>query len=365
MSMRRPIIQLADRRGRGQHPGLILQRFLTRPVAEKEGGEAEKRALLGAAIQAAKGPALHHLYQMAFARWTEGLAGADPRRSEDLKTAGRLIVGLGSPNVLEAGIRLHHTYGLPFIPGSVLKGLSSRYCAQGWGQADANRSFRRGEEYHKLLFGATGDRGVIVFHDAWILPESVREGCLLLDVMTSHHPDWAARGQPPTDFDRPHPIAFLSVAGTFRVAVSWAGPAAHPQGESWTELAFTLLKEALREWGAGGRTSSGYGRLAPVGEVAGKVAPRTAAAATPAPPRPTPAHERGQRITVTRIADPKGKVKFQADDGCVGHFASEAPPAIEVGQTTSVWIANVSPQGYTFTQVQPKVGKPGGKPRGR
>jgi hypothetical protein len=46
--MRSPIIQLAapgqvDRRPHGQHPGLILQRYLTRPVAEKDGGSDEKR----------------------------------------------------------------------------------------------------------------------------------------------------------------------------------------------------------------------------------------------------------------------------------------------------------------------------------
>jgi CRISPR-associated protein Cmr6 len=363
MMMRQPIVDLANRRGKSQHPGLILQRYLTKPVAEKEGGPAEKRALLGAAIQAAQGQSLHDLYQLAFKRWTEGLPGTGPHRSEDLKTAGRLIVGLRSPNVLGTGIRLHHTYGLPFIPGSALKGLASHYCAQVWGQAEENRSFRRDREYHQLLFGTTDDDGVILFHDAWILPQSVRGGCLILDVMAPHHPDWQAKKKPPTDFDSPDAIAFLSVTGTFRMTISWAGPAAHPQGENWTNLAFALLKTALQDWGVGGRTSSGYGRLVPLEVLTGKVAERPAVAAAPAPSRRTPMHERGERLTVTRIADPKGKVKFQADDGSVGHFANEEPPHVDLGQTTEVWVANVSPQGYTFTRVQPKISKPTGKPR--
>lgn len=356
--MRRPIIDLAGRRAQSQHPGLILQRYLTQPVAEKDVGPAEKRTLLGAAIQAAKNESLRHLYELAYSRWDHGRPGEGPHRAEDLKTAGRLIVGLGCKNVLETGIRLHHTYGLPLIPGSALKGLASHYCDRVWGQAEENRPFRRHEEYHKLLFGSTDDGGVILFPDAWILPESVHEGCLLLDVMAPHHPDWQTKKGPPTDFDRPQPITFLAVTGTFRVTVSWAGPASHPQGESWTNLAFTLLKEALKEWGVGAKTSSGYGRLVPLGELTGRVAPRPAVAATPAPSRGTPTHERGERITATRIADPKGKVKFQADDGFVGHFASEEPPNVEIGRTIEVWVANVSPQGYTFTRVQPKVGKP-------
>ena len=363
MTMRQPIIALAGRRGRAHHPGLILQRYLTRPVAEKDGGPAEKRALLEAAIQSAKTESLGRLYARAFDRWTRSLPSDGPHRSEDLKTAGRLIVGLRSANVLEAGIRLHHTYGLPLIPGSALKGLAAHYCAQVWGHAPENRPFRRDEEYHRLLFGTTDDGGLILFHDAWIVPESVEQGCLRLDVMTPHHPSWQAKSAPPTDFDSPSPIPFLSVAGAFRIAVSWLGPPAHPQAENWTNLAFTLLKEALREWGIGGKTSSGYGRLVPIPELTGKVVPGPAVAAAPASPQRTPAFLRGERITVTRIADPKGKVKFQAPDGFVGHFASEAPPNVDVDQTINVWVANVSPQGYTLTQAQPKISKPTGKPR--
>jgi CRISPR-associated protein Cmr6 len=50
---------------------------------------------------------------------------------------GRLIVGLGGDNVLETGLTLHHTYGVPLIPGNALKGLAAHYCDQVWGQADA------------------------------------------------------------------------------------------------------------------------------------------------------------------------------------------------------------------------------------
>lgn len=174
--------------------------------------------------------------------------------------------------MLEAGLRLHHTYGLPVIPGSALKGLASHYCARVWGQPhradaapDESRAFRRQGPYHDLLFGRTrdeeADAGAVVFHDAWITPQTTAD-CLCLDVMTPHHQQWQGEdAPPPTDFDNPVPVNFLSVAGAFRVGVSWADPPEHPQAKNWTELAFTLLTEALKEWGIGGKTSSGYGRL--------------------------------------------------------------------------------------------------------
>jgi len=59
---------------------------------------------------------------------------------------------------------------------------------------------------------------------------------------------------------------------------------------------------------------------------------------------------------VTRIEDPKGKgrVRFQADDGFSGQFAKENPPDVGIGDTTEVYVANVSPHSYTFTLRPPK-----------
>ncbi|MGH8012910.1 MAG: type III-B CRISPR module RAMP protein Cmr6 [Candidatus Binataceae bacterium] len=182
--------------------------------------------------------------------------------------AGRLIVGLGSENVLEAGLRLHHTYGVPIIPGSALKGLASHYCHEIWGQrhdataSEDNQRFRCDGKHHKLLFGTTEDGGVITFHDAWIVPQSLSD-TLHLDVMTPHHKKWQLNQAPPTDFDSPTPVTFLSVAGTFELRLSWSGPTdvSSDQAGAWTALAMRLLLEALAEWGVGGKTSSGYGRL--------------------------------------------------------------------------------------------------------
>jgi len=265
--MRPAIVRLRDQRAsRSQHPGLLLQRYLCENATGDSGNPAEKRAILLAAINAAHNAEVTQLYKDAFNRWRQSLP--ELTAAKDLQTAGRLIVGLGSENVLETGITLHHTYGLPWIPGSALKGLAAHYCAQVWGPTEPK--FRKEAEYHRLLFGTTDESGCIIFHDGWFIPDSEKEP-LKLDVMTPHHLNWLDGSVPPTDFDSPTPVPFLSVAGRFHIAVSWCGPA-NDRSRNWTELTLSLLVDALHYWGIGGKTSSGYGRLT----------------APPPPPPPSP-----------------------------------------------------------------------------
>ena len=225
------------RKDRGQHAGLLLQRYLCENATGDDGNTEEKRAILLSAINAATNEDVRVLYKSAFNRWSASLP-TEPA-PVDLQTAGRLIVGLGSENILETGIRLHHNYGMPIIPGSALKGLAAHYCDQVWGERDSlnpseqalpfrsarkadkknNRPAEPAGKYHQLLFGTTDDSGCIVFHDAWYVPESSPQP-LVLDVMTPHHPKWLDGSAPPTDFDSPRPVPFLSVKGSVEARAS-------------------------------------------------------------------------------------------------------------------------------------------------
>ncbi|MGQ9606780.1 MAG: type III-B CRISPR module RAMP protein Cmr6 [Thermogutta sp.] len=363
--MRNPILALRDKRAtHGRHPGLLLQRYLCENATGKDGNPEEKRALLEAAIRAAANQEeVRALYKLAFDRRHASLP--EGTRTADLRTVGRLIVGLGSENVLETGIRLHHTYGMPVLPGSALKGLAAHYCDQVWGTAD--EKFRLGEAYHRLLFGTNDDGGCITFHDAWFIPDSELEP-LKLDVMTPHHPKWLDGSVPPTDFDSPTPVPFLSVAGAFRIAVTWWGPN-HVEANNWIELAQSLLKEALAEWGIGGKTTSGYGRLSegaalPTQGFARSGASRDAPDRDPARPVKRTS---GTRTTVCIIGKRDKGFDVQEEGRLPGTLTVGPQPATlpEVGDTVEVEVHNDDPKKpqYRWPRAEadkksPSQGKP-------
>jgi CRISPR-associated protein Cmr6 len=241
----------------GEHAGLLLSCYLQSTGDQSKG----KAALLKESVAALRQARTRTLYKFAYDRWVRETPGS----SAELAVDGRLILGLGGESVLETGLTLHHTYGTPVIPGSALKGLSSHYCQAVWGPQNAG--FNKGGEYYKLFFGATEDSGHMVFHDAWIKPESLIDDPklgLLPDVMTPHHGDYYMADaddneRAPTDFDSPVPVQFLSVGGRFCFVVTC--DVEGPDGEAWAGLALRLLTEALRDWGVGGKTSSAYGRM--------------------------------------------------------------------------------------------------------
>ncbi len=300
-TLRQKLPPQQDRGARPSHPGLLLTRYLDGTVSVPEAGDNGKAGgdLIGASgelrdsvIAAAKrAGATNGPYVSAFHRWQASLEAMDKSISgsaihECMKVNGRLIVGLGLDSVLETGLALHHTYGVPIIPGSALKGLASHYCDHDWGYSNelskdeqktlpatqqllveiADKFRTKTGEVHRHLFGDGQGAGHVVFHDAWVLPESLRGGAtgILLDVMTPHHRGYNEDGkQPPTDFDDPNPVSFLSVSGKFLIAMSWECPEAFDADASrWLKLTWRLLCDSLSQWGVGGKTNSGYGRLA-------------------------------------------------------------------------------------------------------
>lgn len=228
-----------------------------RLVEKSVGGKGEERRLLLEEKIAAARQA-EHIYTLAYSRWLALTAHA---HSAELPVQSRLASGLGEDSVLEVGISLHRTYGTPIIRGSALKGLAAHYCNAVWGAREP--LFKYGAERHKVLFGDTDASGFIAFHDAWITPASLsrKNQGVVLDVMTVHHGPYYMGSDEiaPTDLDDPNPISFLSVAGSFRFAVECADTS--DEGHQWGALALELLTQALSHWGAGGKTSSGYGRF--------------------------------------------------------------------------------------------------------
>ena len=116
---------------RPEHAGLYLDRCLPRPQGktDDDNSKPERRVLHESAI-AALGP--NGYVKMAYAtRHTalqRRLREAGPLRAVralTLEATGRTLLHPGSnTTVTEGAALLHHTYGVPYLPGSGLKGIA-------------------------------------------------------------------------------------------------------------------------------------------------------------------------------------------------------------------------------------------------
>ena len=253
------------------HTGLMLDRYLTQHDDEHTGA----KQLYDLAQQTEVSP----VYKSAFSRWRQSLQRLEGVRLFTATAASPIAVGLGNESVLEVGLTVHRTYGVPLIPGSALKGLCRRGALRLRGEGKLT------DEQFRVLFGYSDDNGrasagYIVFWDAWYDPESVQGKPFHRDTITVHHADYyTSRGQAyPTDFDDPNPVPFLVVRPGARFLFAVQSP-----DDGWGAFAKNLLQWCLQYLGVGAKTNAGYGYFT-LGE--GKVDTSPAKAAPSAKPIP-------------------------------------------------------------------------------
>ena len=230
------------------HAGLWLDKY----IQNHEREDTTSRRKLVEEVTALPEP---EVYKAFYQDWEERLKDFGAQRRE-ARVKGRMIVGLGSESVLETSITLHHTYGVPYIPGSALKGLAASYADKRLGDA-----WKKGSPAYKAVFGDTNSAGYITFFDALYKPGSGHRGqALYPDVITVHHQKYyrEEKDTPPSDWDSPTPVPFLSATGKYLVAL--AAPDLGKDSE-WLQKTFEILQFALEEMGIGAKTSSGYGRI--------------------------------------------------------------------------------------------------------
>lgn len=239
-------------------------------------------------------------YAHSFERWKASFSATGDRLAE-LTLSSRLLIGHGNASAIDVGLTVHHTWGVPVIPGSALKGLVAHYVDAAYGPADASKKpwEQQGDErvradyqgvtwthrriergpgaVYRALFGAPDARddatmrehgfeagaaaGFVTFHDALYVPGSAPPVSALgdrpfaADVLTVHQKGYYdSSGQSaPNDYDSPNPVAFLTVRPKCRLLLALSGPS------EWTALAAQLLADALKNWGVGGKTAAGYG----------------------------------------------------------------------------------------------------------
>lgn len=210
-------------------------------------------------------------YNKFFTRWELLLNSINAVKIKG-KVAWRLIIGFGSGSVLETSMTLHHIFGVPYIPGTAVKGVISSYYLQKNFKELAERmetinsqrkNDRKKEEYVSLenfailedknyikLFGNENQKGKVIFLDAY--PTKFPK--LEMDVMNPHFVDYYEGKTPPADWLSPIPIKFLTVSKDTEFIFAFK-----TEEDSIIEEVKTLLKEALENVGIGSKTSVGYG----------------------------------------------------------------------------------------------------------
>ncbi len=240
-------------------------------------------------------------------------------RCVDLQTVGPFVTGLGRDHPVENGFLWHHTLGVPYLPGSSVKGMVGAWA----------RHWKREEEAAwRAVLGTERHVGDVVFFDA--LPREPVE--LVRDVMTPHYGEYYQDSKPPGDWIDPIPIPFLAVGkgATFRFAVAPRRPSA--EAGSHCETACCWLAEALEWIGAGAKTAVGYGRF---GE------------ARPAPPRVL---VKGEAVEATLYQDDKGRWCGRTEDGRSGTIFGTPPDDAIVDGTRALYV-RVPPRNLQFQWV--------------
>ena len=252
-----------------EHLGLALAQYL--PTREQGGQEKAKDLLLTAIA----GDGQHRGtfsqgfkprgYEEYYRRFLHAAQHAGPGRILTLESRGRSLVGLGLETPLENSLATHHTYGVPVLSGSAMKGLTSSFARkryEGWQPEEPASPHRRLFGYapspgHQKAQTELGAAGLITFHDALPQPGKWQ---IHREVMTTHHSGYymKEKGAPPADWDEPVPVPFLSASGTFTLVLH---AAAQPDTEAALDAATQLLTAALMEEGIGAKTTSGYGRF--------------------------------------------------------------------------------------------------------
>lgn len=232
-----------------------------------------------------------------------------------MKTATRLVVGLGDESVYETSVRLLRNYGLPYIPGTALKGIARAYALEKFADENLDKlkdlfktndfyeivgrldkalssggkvengekleikaTFGENDEvkvsFQELveIFGTTESSGKVVFFDALptVEPENKGENDtqkkpsnnnlndpLEFDIMNPHYGPYYQNGEAPGDWHDPVPVIFLVV----RPGIEFTFTVAPLGNRELTGKARAILKEALKEHGVGAKTSLGYGRF--------------------------------------------------------------------------------------------------------
>lgn len=182
----------------------------------------------------------------------------------------KLAIGLGNESVYETSIKLHHIYGIPYIPGSSIKGairshiILEKFGKDKNGNLDLKKAEARALEDQEFcdIFGCPKEslyeesrQGKVIFFDALPLSKPNKPK-IEPEIMNPHFSEYysdSSNTVPPADYHDPKPIFFLVVKDTkFEFTVG-------SKNTNLLSVAYDWMNKTLKEHGIGAKTSVGYG----------------------------------------------------------------------------------------------------------
>lgn len=241
------------------HVGLWLDRGLQWPPdATSTQARAARDNLYDIAVRALDQSApARDTYARCIKRIVEQTPPTAHRRVFHVTTQSRVLLHTATnASVTEGAILLHHTYGVPYLPGSALKGVT---------RASMRGTKAASEDLQAYWFGrggdddGTGDQAAAFdILDALWCPKADDPSPLAVDIVNPHHPDYYSKGAPPRDSDDPTPVHRLSLRPNvrFRAVLEFAPGLQSSDIDAFCEY----FLHAVRELGVGAWTTSGYGK---------------------------------------------------------------------------------------------------------
>lgn len=204
------------------------------------------------------------------------LAEADAAnlRSLPCRASSPFATGLGNEHPLENGFSFLTPYGLPYLPGSGVKGVLRRAAEelasgewgdrQGWTMDAIRTLFGPGEEDFERDRDTPARQGALRCWD--VLPQPTKHS-LAVEIMTPHLGKYYQGEATPNTSLTPNPIPFLAVpagsAFSFHIECL-PGRIADPELRGkWKTLVEAAFAHAAEWLGFGAKTAVGYGRMEP------------------------------------------------------------------------------------------------------
>ena len=189
------------------------------------------------------------------------LASSQGGQARVYQCAAPFVTGMGNPHPLENGFTWHPTLGMPYLPGSAVKGLVRAAVELAYQGEDKPTLLKRwfGTETKGDVPEASGS---FIFLDA--LP--VAPCALVPEVMTPHMGKWYEKGgktptakdTQPGDWHSPVPVGYLTARN---LQLQFAVMPRPGVNAAELEQVWQALDYALQWLGAGGKTAQGFGTM--------------------------------------------------------------------------------------------------------